>query len=225
MNQDQEADRSEEEGDEVIAPPLRYYRDDRLSRKTLNRLPHWQQVRAVYFVTFRLADSLPPHLSKNWHEDRDTWLLLNPKPWTGDQEREYHERFSLRMERLLDAGHGACLFRDPANALWVVDALSFKEGDAYHLHAWVVMPNHVHVLMSLADGSKLEKVIAAWKRWSTNQIQQTLETSGGIWQKDYFDRMIRDHAHFQRVIRYIRNNPVKAGLREGEYALYVEEGR
>jgi REP element-mobilizing transposase RayT len=225
MNQDREADGSEEEGDEAIAPPLRYYRENRLSRKTLNRLPHWQQERAAYFITFRLADSVPQHLTKNWHEDRETWIRLNPKPWSEDQEQEYHERFSLRMERLLDAGHGACVLRYPENSSWVVDALRFKEGDAYHLHAWVVMPNHVHVLMSLAEGSKLEKVIAGWKRWASNRIQQKSETRGGIWQKDYFDRMIRDHAHFQRVIRYIRNNPVKAGLREDEYALFVEEGR
>ena len=129
------------------------------------------------------------------------------------------------MGQLLDAGHGDCVLRNPANASHVVDALRFKDGAAYHLYAWVVMPNHVHVLMSLSDGSKLEKIIAAWKRWSANQIQRNSGTRGGIWQKDYFDRMIRDHAHFQRVIRYIRNNPEKAGLRENEYALFVEDGR
>ena len=95
------------------------------------------------------------------------------------------------------------------------------DGDRYILHAWVIMPNHVHLLVSMAAGIRLEKVIASWKRFSANQIQQRRGTIGGIWQKDYFDRLIRNEGHFRNVVRYIRNNPVKGNLPVGEYQLYA----
>lgn len=93
----------------------------------------------------------------------------------------------------------------------------------YELHCRVVMPNHVHVLFSLKEGMKLEKVMATWKNYTASRINAELGQEGTLWQKDYFDRMIRDWDHFARVARYIRRNPVKAKLPEGEYSLYESE--
>ena len=91
------------------------------------------------------------------------------------------------------------------------------------MHSWVVMPNHVHLLFSLNEGVKLEKVVATWKNYTATRINQVLGQEGALWQKDYFDRMIRDWDHLSRVARYIRKNPVKAKLREGEYRLYEDD--
>ena len=82
-------------------------------RFTANRLPHWQQKGAVYFVTFRLADAVPQQLRKQWESDREAWLRFHPQPWDAETEREYHERFSGAIERWLDAGHGSCVLRHP----------------------------------------------------------------------------------------------------------------
>src|SRR2546423_13114376 len=76
-------------------------------RFTANRLPHWQQKGAVYFVTFRLVDAVPHHLRTQWETERATWLRFHPQPWTVNTEREYHNRFSGAMERWLAAGHGS----------------------------------------------------------------------------------------------------------------------
>ena len=66
-----------------------------------NRLPHWEQEGGVYFVTFRLGDSVPQHLLERWRGEKANWLRTHPPPWTDDVEREYHARFSAAMERWL----------------------------------------------------------------------------------------------------------------------------
>ena len=91
-------------------------------------------------------------------------------------------------------------------------------------HSWVLMPNHVHVLFSLMGEARLEKEIGAWKSIASRRINARLARSGALWQEDYFDRMIRDAEHFARCVRYIRRNPVKAGLREGDFELWESEG-
>ena len=79
-------------------------------RFTANRLPHWQQKGAVYFVTFRLADAVPHHLCTQWESEREAWLRAHPQPWSTEVERDYHERFSGAIERWLDAeiGRASC---------------------------------------------------------------------------------------------------------------------
>jgi REP element-mobilizing transposase RayT len=200
--------------------PIRFYQESQVSLKTRNRLPHWQQDEGTYFTTFRLADSLPSELLEDWRDERRTWLIQNPKPWLGTQELEYHRRFSSAIDSHLDDSHGACLLRDQANAGILADSFSLFDADRYLLHAWVIMPNHAHLLFSVAPAGALDKIIASWKRFSANQIQQRIGGAGGIWQKDYFDRLIRNEEHFQNVIRYIRNNPVKAKLSTSEYLHY-----
>jgi REP element-mobilizing transposase RayT len=84
-------------------------------------------------------------------------------------------------------------------------------------------PNHVHILFSLKEGMRMEKVLATWKNYTATRINALLGQEGTFWQKDYFDRMVRDCDHFAKVARYIRGNPVKAKLRENEYGLYEDE--
>jgi len=120
------------------------------------------------------------------------------------------ERFR-RMEVFLDRGLGACALRDARIARVVQDNLWFHDGGSYRLLAWCVMPNHVHVLAEMAK--PLAVVLKNWKSYTGSQANKLLGTIGEtFWQADYFDRYIRDEEHFRRVVRYIENNPVKAGL-------------
>jgi len=82
------------------------------------------------------------------------------------------------------------------------------------------MPNHVHALFTLLGDHHLENLLHSWKSFTANKIHALTEESGRLWQRDYFDRMIRDSAHFQNCVRYIRKNPLKANLRPGEFWLY-----
>lgn len=185
-----------------------------------NRLPHWQQNEGIYFATFRLADSVPKHLFDEWIGQRDCWLRIHPQPWSQVEEREYFQRFTATMECWLDAGHGACVLRRQACASVVASTLRHFDGKRCDLFAFVIMPNHVHVLVRLTGGQDLGKVLHSWKSFSAHRINAVLGSRGRVWQRDYFDRLVRDGAHFRRCVRYIRRNPTKARLRTSEYLLY-----
>jgi len=202
---------------------LRFFNPYADIRHTGNRLPHWQQDGAVYFITFRLADAIPARLRTQWQSERDAWLKVHPEPWSTEIEREYHERFSGAIERWLDAGHGSCLLRRKECAQIVAETLRHFEGERVVMISSVVMPNHVHALFVQNPEWPLEKLIHSWKRFATRQINLLLSRSGALWQRDYFDRLVRDEKHFANCVRYIRRNPEKARLGEGQYVLYESE--
>jgi hypothetical protein len=128
-------------------------------RHTENRLPHWQQKGAVYFITFRLDDSIPINLRHDWERERDTWLAVHPQPWSPDREHEYHKRFSGRIEQLLDAGYGSCFLQRPDCAAIVGEALRHFDRERVQLISFVVMPNHVHALFVQHPEQPLEKLL------------------------------------------------------------------
>ena len=190
-------------------------------RFTANRLPHWQQKGAVYFVTFRLANAVPRHLRTQWESDREAWLRVHPQPWSTPVERDYHNRFSGAIERWLDDGHGSCVLRRHDCAAVVAEAL--RHFDGVSQIAWVVMPNHVHAVFVLNPAWSLEKIILSWKGFTARKINPLLERKGNFWQRDYFDRLVRDAKHLANCVRYIRRNAEKGRLRKGEFVLYESE--
>jgi putative transposase len=191
--------------------------------QTENRLPHWQQAGAVYFVTFRLADAVPSHLLSRWQNQRENWLRANPQPWTPKLELEYHTRFTGSIERWLDAGHGACLLRSRDNVEVVAKALHHFEGVRVVMISFVVMPNHVHTLFVPSPEWALDKLLRSWKGFTTRQINKMHSRAGRLWQRDYFDRLVRDAKHFANCVRYIRRNPEKARLSGGEFILWESD--
>ena len=134
-------------------------------------------------------------------------------------EAEYHKNFSSRIDHYLEQGHGSCLFRHSRSADIVAGAFRHFDQSRYLLHAWVIMPNHVHLLLTLDESVSLARIAASWKRFSAQKIQQQTQSSGILWQKDYFDRIIRDRDHFTNVTRYIRRNPLKATLQKADFLL------
>lgn len=180
------------------------------------KLPHWQQDKRTYFVTFHLADSIPQAKLREWAAERAAWLRWNPPPWSEAQQKEYARRFGVNFERWLDAGEGACVLRQLEAAEIVAHALRERAEQ----HAFIVMPNHVHALFSTKPDEGLGRLLQPWKGASAREINQLFARTGTLWQKDYFDRLIRNDEHFWNCAKYIRNNPVKARLSPGEYLLY-----
>lgn len=191
-------------------------------RQTSNRLPHWEQDGCAYFLTFRLADSLPGSLLSEWREEHEQWLKWNPPPWNPAQEEEYHKMFSGTSERWLDALHGSCSLADPLVRAPVVETL-FSPADSIVCWSGVVMPNHVHLLCSIGGGRTLETVIQAWKGRSARYANLARKSNGPLWSKDYFDRLVRNTEHFRHCARYIRRNPEKARLENDQFTL-LESG-
>jgi len=118
------------------------------------------------------------------------------------------------MDRLLDAVRGGSLhLRRPEVARMVVEALRYHEQTLqhYHLHSYVVMPNHVHVLITpLAPVSKLMQSVKRFTGLEGNRILGA--TGQPFWQGESYDRLVRDEREFGRIVRYIESNPVSAGL-------------
>jgi hypothetical protein len=125
---------------------------------TRRRLPHWRQMGVVYFVTFRLADSVPQSVLLQWRDERAIWLRWHPLPWRADEQREYEERFISRVQEWLDAGMGACHMRHPGVRAQVELCLLQFDGKRYDVDAFVLMPNHVHAVIKPAPGYNLSAI-------------------------------------------------------------------
>ncbi len=123
-------------------------------------------------------------------------------------KKELHRRIEVHM----DQGHGSALLANPTAVRQVHEVLRFGHGSRYMLHAWSVMPNHVHLLLTPEEGWTLAMIMEGLKSVSSRSISRALSVKPPIWQKDYFDRWMRDEDHFCRVAEYIEWNPVKAKL-------------
>ncbi|HAT10367.1 MAG TPA: isochorismate synthase, partial [Planctomycetes bacterium] len=91
-------------------------------------------------------------------------------------------------------------------------AILHFDGARYRIHAWCVMPNHVHVLVELPPGIQLAGIVHSWKSFTAKAANARLGRTGEFWQPEYFDHLIRDQADFAHAVRYIEQNPVMAGL-------------
>lgn len=193
-----------------------YLNPDEPIQKHGGKLPHWQQDEVMQFVTFRLGDALPREKVQQWRAQRQAWKATWPPPWTPEQEKEYHQRFTAKLERWLDQGSGSCLFKHHVNRAVLEEILMHFHGQRVDHHAWVIMPNHIHLLFK--PMAPLDKLIQAWKSVSAKRIGK-----GSIWQPNYRDTLIRDREHFANAVRYIRRNPVKAKLPESAFTLWESE--
>ena len=117
-----------------------------------------------------------------------------------------------RIAAYLDAGHGECWLRDERIAEVMENTLLHFDGERYELLAWVVMPNHVHVLAEMREGWPLAKLVYSWKTWTAKRANEILGRSGTFWFREYHDRYIRDATHLANAKRYIKENAMKAGL-------------
>ncbi len=166
-------------------------------------LPHFDGGELAQFVTFRLHDALPRSVLLRWRDE-----LKHEK--SGDVESIMRRR----VEAYLDQGHGSCYLRDFALATLVQDALLFHDETKYRLSAWSVMPNHVHFLCTPNKGKSLAEIMHSLKSYTSKEANKILGREGRSWQKEYFDRYIRNARHYTKVSAYIENNPVKARLCE-----------
>jgi hypothetical protein len=83
--------------------------------------------------------------------------------------------------------------------------------------------NITHALFVQNADWPLEKLLRSWKSFTSRRINSLLGREGSLWQRDYFDQLVRDEKHFSNCVRYIRRNPAKAHLHSGEYILYETE--
>ena len=196
------------QADEDVGAPRDGASRDGASRGWYSRgyLPHLNAPQTIQSITYRLADSLPQENLK---------CLKDELVHLGDDQREAERR--KRIEAWLDAGMGCCALANPVVARYVQNAFLHFHDERYHLHAWCIMPNHVHVLIEpLID---LATIVQAWKsftaRWiiqRNKELDLKIPSPDQFWMREYWDRYIRDSEHYRKAVDYIHQNPVQAGL-------------
>ena len=186
---------------------------------TSRHLPHWQQAGVTYFVTFRLGDSLPKDVYAKWHHDRCAALSKVDADADPELAAQIAEEFGEKLERHLDEGRGECWLRKPEVSAVVEKALRHFDGDRYLLGSFVIMPNHIHVLVRPAMEHKLPDILHSWKSFSAHEANKVLGRTGEFWQDESFDHIVRNEQQLDRVTRYIHENPIKAKLPKDQYRL------
>jgi REP element-mobilizing transposase RayT len=179
-------------------------------------LPHLKREGGTYFVTFRQAGTLPAEVLLRFKGERQSILnhaLAAKRPLTWHEQEELFRWYSDRVDRYLDAGHGECHLRRPACADVVAGALKFFDGKRYELRAWVVMPNHVHVVVWPQSPHTLSEILHSWKSYTAHELNKLLpQKVVPFWQSESYDHLIRDDDDLHRCCHYTLMNPVNAGL-------------
>ena len=182
-------------------------------------LPHLELPDSTFFVTFRLAGTLPQTILASFKEERH--LLSNiaqeqNRRLTLAEEARLKYLETKKIQDYLDKGIGDCWLKVPAIAEIIKQAILFFHGSRYINHAFCIMPNHVHWLVTpggaSTNDSKLITIMHSIKSFTAHQVNKQLQRTGSIWSKEYYDHLVRSSEEFGRLLVYTFENPVKAGL-------------
>ncbi|HCN75596.1 MAG TPA: hypothetical protein DIT13_00200 [Verrucomicrobiales bacterium] len=207
--------------------PFQPFSDRKPVRIYYTNMPHWRQEGCTYFVTYRLADSIPENVLHQWEREKLHWLSLrgiHVEKWPEGFARldpaaqhAFLKHFNRALNRCLDDGHGSCALRDTECQRIIADGWRHFAGMRYELGDLVVMPNHVHLLLTPLPGHELEDLMGSRKRQSAREINLRLNREGDFWQKHSYDHIVRDEIELRAFQKYIAENTAKARLRQGEY--------
>ena len=187
-------------------------------------LPHIQPPGASFFVTLRLAGSLPQNVLSQWRQERE-WLehLARTNVNHYEQIKEDFERaWFVKFELLLDGAiEGPVWLSDERVASQVEEGLHYRHGKVYRLDAFTIMPNHVHTVIKPlpADNERAEYyslavIMQSLKGYTAFKANRLLGREGQFWAHESYDHWIRDDVEWQRIVAYVLNNPLKAGYVE-----------
>ncbi|MBM4000373.1 MAG: hypothetical protein FJ297_12700 [Planctomycetes bacterium] len=192
------------------------------------------------FVTFRLTDSMPKFVVERWLAELREWLegnrvdlgpLDSERRATAARDRRVDElpkhlrrafvKFkNQRWHEHLDDCHGSCLLRRPEFGTIVADSLLKFNEDRYDIDRFVVMPNHVHLLVQMRVGWRLREQCESWMRFTARRINALRKIVGKVWSEP-FDHIVRNEGQFEYLRRYIEENPANAKLSDEDYLLWV----
>jgi len=177
------------------------------------KLPHWQPSEETFFITYRLAGSLPLSVIATL---KDKYAKEKHDPDNQSAERkgeirkDYFFAFENELEKNLNEPHW---LKDEGVANIVMNSLHFNDNKHYSLLAACIMSNHVHILITpLPNAPALSVILQNHKKFTAVESNKLLNRSGAFWAEESFDMIIRNEKHYYRTIYYIIDNPVKAGL-------------
>jgi REP element-mobilizing transposase RayT len=200
-------------------------------------LPHWRQEGCTYFVTFRLADSIPNGVRAQWEHEQGLWLKKHGIEYDGesghwhrafeklprDEQVRFHKHFNRQVQSCLDRGLGACFLRDARCVETVRSKMFNSDGAGWHVGDFVIMPNHIHLLITPATGEALEQILKSIKGSSAVECNRSLNRSGTFWQADSCDHIVRSLEELHAYREYIASNPGQAKIVLSAEAQYRAE--
>jgi REP element-mobilizing transposase RayT len=159
-------------------------------------LPHFDAPNVTQMVTYMLADSFPVTRRPEWEP------ILREPEFTVKRRK---------LEEWLDRGHGKCWLRQSEVAATVENVILEGAGKDFQLEAWVIMPNHLHIVVHVWE-VPLARLVSIWKGKSARLANAELRRSGAFWQEDYFDTLIGNEEHLRRAVHYTEANPARAAF-------------
>lgn len=170
-----------------------------MSYKNKKLLPHIDMVGYYQFVTFRTFDSL------------DDFIYKIRKKEISDKRKEFE------INEYLDNSKKGAYLNGEVLAYLRKYFIS-KDKTFYDLVAFSIMPNHVHIIFKQNDN--ISKIMHNIKGATAFEINRMLNRKGSFWESNYYDKIIRNNEHFAVVYNYVKNNPIKAGLKDFEERFY-----
>ncbi|MBK7937916.1 MAG: transposase [Lewinellaceae bacterium] len=182
-------------------------------------LPHWHPPGGTFFITYRLKGSVPKHII---HEIRETTeqelaavkrVCQDPSLLPGEIRR-LQIRYFVLYEQALDTNlNEPYWLKIPEIGQEIFDSLLFIGKEEADVWAFCIMPNHVHVLLThKLQQRPLYKLLQSHKGFTARQCNKILGRTGAFWQDESYDHVVRKDGEFERIVQYILQNPVKAGM-------------
>jgi len=188
-------------------------------------LPHYQPPGATLFITFRLAGSLPRAvidelLAEQRRVDQALGQFTDAEERACRAYQEARRLFGRWDESLAANRDGPHWLAEPRIAKMVADSLHYRDGRIVQLEAFCIMPNHVHLVCTPLENPgggyhALTAILHSLKRYTAREANKMLTRRGTFWQQESYDHAVRDEGEFRRIVAYVLNNPVKAGLALG----------
>lgn len=219
----------------VLRPPAFVpFNEQKAVRIYHRNLPHWRQEGCTYFVTFRLGDSIPDGVRKEWEYEQSMWLKARGITYDGPrgswrsaveklpakEQFQFHKHFNRQVQSCLDRGLGECWLRQAACVDIVRHEHFAHDGQSYDLGDLVLMPNHVHALLTPRPGHELEDILKRIKGASAVGCNRQVQRSGTFWQADSYDHIVRSLEELVFFREYIATNPKSAGIDIVPNAMY-----
>jgi putative transposase len=190
-------------------------------------LPHFYPPDAIYFITFRLADSLPPSAIERARMEREILKSQKTNSKRGSSVLPPYIDDLEWWEKVIERGSkNARWLADPRVGSLVAESIRYRDGKDYDLFAYTIMPNHVHLVFGIGQYDLLERpenagglsgkqvsgIMMSLKRHTALQANRILGRTGPFWQDESYDHVVRDGEELARIIEYVLDNPVIAGL-------------
>ena len=183
-----------------------YFSPGKPTKVRWGNLPHWEQEDALYFITTRLADSIPTEHRERLRRNLEKWKQERKAHESRLAEAQFLRNYRAPLEKLLDKGNGSCCLGIPECRKLIEETIRFYDGEQIFVDRFTVAANHLHILMKILPGCQLADIMRTIKSYSAREINRITGRTGPLWQKEYYDHIVRNVRSHYRIRNYIQRH-------------------